>query len=172
MRREPSIGEMIQEPAGRTDRLTVPIHEFDAANDATITLLDHPHRGILRPHPHSTGEAQRLPGNDPDKNLDGHYSFHQPDLGGATDRCATRTPKTTNSPHGAASEVMPGGQPLVWRGALGVGVVVCQVAAQLTGGFGLREEFPGLGLGPLDGVRAGDETRRRLVLVGDGQQSP
>lgn len=64
VRGEPSIGEMTQEPAGRTNRLPDPIHEFDAANDATITLLDHPYHGILRPCPHSTGQAQRLPSND------------------------------------------------------------------------------------------------------------
>jgi hypothetical protein len=34
---------------------------------------------------------------------------------------------------------------------------VGEVAAQFAGGLSLREEFPGLGLDALDGVRAGNE---------------
>src|SRR3954462_7195881 len=50
------------------------------------------------------------------------------------------------------------------------GVVVGEVVAQLAGGLGLGEEFPRLGLGGLDGVRAGDEALQGLVLAGDGEQ--
>src|SRR5438094_638797 len=45
----------------------------------------------------------------------------------------------------------------VWGCCSGVGVVVVQAAAELAGGLGLGQEFGRLGLGGLDGVRAGDE---------------
>ncbi|MGW7243712.1 hypothetical protein [Streptomyces sp. NPDC054804] len=52
----------------------------------------------------------------------------------------------------------------------GVGVVVCQVAAQYAGCLGLCQVLPGFGFDALDGVGTGDEPQRRLLLVGDGQQ--
>jgi hypothetical protein len=49
-------------------------------------------------------------------------------------------------------------------------VVVAEVAAQLTRGFDLCEKLLGLDRDALDGVGAGDEAQRRLVLAGKGQQ--
>src|SRR5690349_4103971 len=81
---------------------------------------------------------------------------------------APRPMRETSSPPSDACFIR---YSLSWRRS-GGGVVVGQVAAQFAGGVGLGEQFAGLGLGGLDGVRAGDEARQRPLLVGDAQQGP
>ncbi len=49
VRRETPIDQMIQEPAGRCDQLTVAVDQPHSPNDTAIAFLDHPHTGLPEP---------------------------------------------------------------------------------------------------------------------------
>jgi hypothetical protein len=84
VRGEPSVDQVVQEPAGRSDRLLVFVHEFDAAHDAAITLFDHSHRSSLGSVPRRlgglSGYLSATTQNCPDEDYHGSYPFHRPDL--------------------------------------------------------------------------------------------
>lgn len=59
VRRETSVDQMIQEPAGRRDRLTSAVDQPHSAYDTAIAFLDHPHTGL--PDLHSDGPTRPAP---------------------------------------------------------------------------------------------------------------
>jgi hypothetical protein len=84
--------------------------------------------------------------------------------------CRGRAPRRAARLRAACRcRVPPAGAGVVWDCRSG-SVVVAEVAAQLTRGFDLCEKLLGLDRDALDGVGAGDEAQRRLVLAGKGQQ--